>query len=106
MDKKGLVHKVSLKHFPEAFLGLVVQKDDKMIGWLGRATFVSTCISGPKGWQEGVCIFIFLIPTTFSIKCDEFHQHLWFIDDVVGLASICQLKLIMICNYSTCIHGY
>ena len=43
---------------------------------------------------------------TFSIKCDEFHQHLWFIDDVVGLALICQLKFIMIYNYSTCINGY
>ena len=56
MDKKGSINKVSSKLLPEALLGLMVQEDDKMISWLGRATFVSTCISGREGWQERVCI--------------------------------------------------
>ena len=64
MDE-GVVNIVTLKLLPEALPSLVVQEDEKMIGWLGRATFVSACISGPEGWQEGVCFVIPLISITF-----------------------------------------
>jgi hypothetical protein len=56
MDKKGSINKVSFKLLLENLPGLMVQDDDKMIGWLGRTTFVNTCISGLEGWQKGVCI--------------------------------------------------
>lgn len=31
-----------------------VLEDDDMIRWLGRETFVHTCINGTLGWQDKV----------------------------------------------------
>ena len=41
-------------------------EDEDMIKWLGRATFVDTCINGTLGWQEKIRIFFFLFHFFFK----------------------------------------
>jgi hypothetical protein len=56
---------------------LHVLEDEDMIRWLGRESFVHTCINGPLGWQDKVNV-IFLIPAPpYCLNIHPFcQQHL------------------------------
>lgn len=52
-----------------------VLEDEDMIRWLGRETFVHTCINGPLGWQDKVQLHLFIHQPPYSRNINPFCLH-------------------------------